>query len=265
VKQNEISLKLYDAIFRKINFICNNTSNIETQTEILKFQKISESAFECKDVDKMKFVLKQVKRLENKIRGAKLSRQKKPDFNKREHYQNNILAINLLTNKRLIQIATDKRYKKFDSLPKNIPSTIVNEINNRNITQVNGKPHTIETVSYLAKLHRERIEIKKIIKRRNVKVVQILFLILIFIIGFYYLKINKKMNLNLFASLQSENKRIWMQNEIIETVNLYEQAQNVEITDWRTGKIIEATSDIYISENELIFKIDSVAKHKYTH
>lgn len=261
---NKLMLHFGEKVNNLSQYCQRNSANPETLFKVLQLKNELEVAKSCNDIAKARMIVKQLQNTKNAIMKAHKSRELKKKFDKKEHYQNNILTIYLLTNKKFIVNATNKKYRNFKQLPKYIPSPIVNEINKMGHSQMNGKPHTVRTVSYLADLHREYIELKKIKTKKKRKIFAVLILIITFSIMTYIrVATNKPLLLNATLLQSFEVAKIWKYNEIIAKVQLYETAENVFISDWRIEKVLETTENFKMTETELIFKIDSVVNYKY--
>jgi len=261
----EVSIKLFSEIDKKMQQVATIKKKSKfAQLQIQLWIETSIAAKNEADKQTLHEINNDIQNYLNKADGASKGRRQLVGFDKMKHLQQNRVAASFLLNSKFIKIASEKKYKSFDDLTDYVPYSIVSAINEKKIHQTNGEPHTVKTLTYIADTLREKREKDKITKKRNRKIILISLFFMIVIVLFYVrIKTNQPLQLGATIKQQFEVGKNWTETEIAETVQLYATSQKVFIGEWRTGKILEVTENKQLTENELIFKIDSVVKFKY--
>jgi len=249
----EISLKLHESISKNSVLVIKKQKKFSAAKydRLLKIMQMSQIAAQNNNVELLKKLRTELEKdFISPIRTTALARQNKPKFDKIKFLKTNKLACWLLQNPKFIRAATNNHYKSFESLPENIPQSIVMAINNdKNVSRDNGEPHTHKTLTYLANILREKRKIRKIYKR---KLMTSAAVVLVLIFFGYTVK-------NTFKGSNNTVTNVFSKDTInIETlINNYETTQNKVFTKYRKDLILKELSNSNFTKSELVYKIDS--------
>jgi hypothetical protein len=255
---SQIINKLFNLIDKKILFIEKNTKTMSSLKEqkLVMLKSLSENALENDNVLMMKEILRELDLYKKRINVANNGRKFIPKFDKKKHLQDNKVIVKLLQNKKFLKQASENNYKRFSELTKNVPSSIVRAINEKNITQSNGNPHSIESLTYIANIIREQKENENLNYQYLQKYVFIAFAIVVLLIGFITLP--KFFNTHKKVTNKTEFSQTFDFDKIIID---YEKRFTPIRSDWRRGVIMENLNKRnFKSETEILYFIDSINK-----